>query len=156
MPIGNEVSFLVQTILSKDHPQSGDVGLLNIVSFRPIFPIFCVHPMHFQPVGEARVYDTVSGNLAEVCCAQLPHLGSHGVLLDQRFSSEMDLQRVVCRQGHLQASRKELWKGVSVVVQEEGIVGQGAHAQANLGHVVQVLETRRLSEIDSVSNVFSQ
>mmetsp|Transcript_1037 Transcript_1037/g.2149 ORF Transcript_1037/g.2149 Transcript_1037/m.2149 type:complete len:387 (+) Transcript_1037:54-1214(+) len=156
MPIGNEVSLLIQTILSKDHSQSGNVCLLNVVSFRPIFPIFRVHPMHFQPVREPRVDHTVSGNFAEICCAQLPYLCSHGVLLHQRFSSEMDLQRVVCRQGHLQASRKELWKGVSVVVKEEGIVGQWAHAESNLGHVVQVLEAWRFPEIDSVCNIFSQ
>lgn len=51
----------------------------------------------------------------------------------------MHLQGVVRGQGDGQAAREEGGEGVAVVVEEQGVVGEGRHAQPDLGQVVQVL-----------------
>ena len=43
-------------------------------------------------VGETRVDDRVAGDLAQVGGCQLPHLGSHAVLLHEWFLCQVDLQ----------------------------------------------------------------
>ena len=43
-----------------------------------------------------------------------------------------------------------------MVVQEEGVVGEGGHAQPNLGQVVQVLQGRGLAQVDAVRDVVAQ
>lgn len=59
-------------------------------------------------------------------------LGSYTVLLNKGLLGEVNLQRVICAQAHIHASGKEGGEGVAVVVQEQAVVGQRAHAQTNL------------------------
>ena len=61
------------------------------------------------------------------------HLRRDAVLLDQRLLRQVDLQRVVGRQRHAQPAREEGGEGVLVVVEEEGVVGERRHAEADLG-----------------------
>lgn len=56
------------------------------------------------------------------------YVGSNRVLFNQRLLGEVDLERVISRQTHRQATCKVLWEGVLVVVQEQRVVGQRAHA----------------------------
>ena len=61
-----------------------------------------------------------------------PHLGRHRVLLDKGLLCKVDLERIVRRQGHAEASGKECGHGVAMVVEEERVVAEGAHAKPHL------------------------
>ncbi len=76
--------------------------------------------------------------------------------LSDEFEKEVDLKGVVCRQGQGQAAGKKHWKGVLMVVQEEGVVAEGAHAQPNLRQVEQVLQRQRLAQVDAMRYVLAQ
>ena len=66
------------------------------------------------------------------------------------------LEGVVCGEGEGEAAGEEDGEGVLVVVQEQGVVAEGAHAQPDLAQVVQVLQRQRLAQIDAVRNVLAQ
>ena len=66
------------------------------------------------------------------------------------------LEGVVRGQGQGEAAGKEDGEGVLVVVQEEGVVAEGAHAQPDLAQVVQVLQRQRLAQVDAVRDVLAQ
>lgn len=61
-----------------------------------------------------------------------PHLRSDAVLFDKGLLGEVDHERIVGGEGHVEAAGEEGGEGVLVVVQEEGVVAQGGHGQANL------------------------
>ena len=61
---------------------------------------------------------------ADLCC--------HAVLLHQGLLGEVDLQRVIRAEAHIHPSGKEGGEWIAVVVQEQTVVGQRAHAQAYL------------------------
>lgn len=54
--------------------------------------------------------------------------------------SKVELQRVVSTERDAEPARQELRARVAVVVQEQGVVGQGRHGDRDLSQVVQVLQ----------------
>ena len=66
------------------------------------------------------------------------------------------LQGVVRREGQGEAAGEEDWEGVLVVVQEEGVVAEGAHAQPDLREVEEVLQRQALAQVDAVRDVLAQ
>lgn len=71
-------------------------------------------------------------------------------------SGAAHLKGVIGGQADGEAASKEGGEGVAVVVQEEGVVGEGGHAQANLGQVVEVLQGWGLAQIDAVGDVVAE
>ena len=61
---------------------------------------------------------------------------------------EVELQGVVGGQGHDEAPGQVLRQGVTVVAEEQAVVAEGRHGDANLGQVVQVLQHRGLGRTD--------
>lgn len=61
------------------------------------------------------------------------YLRRHAVLLHQRLLGQVNHDGVVRGQRNREPSCEEHGEGVPVVVQEQGVVGQRAHAQTNLG-----------------------
>ena len=53
---------------------------------------------------------------------------------------EVKLQGIVCGERHVQPAVEVLRQRVAVVVQEQGVVAEGGHGNADLGQVEQVLE----------------
>ena len=93
----------------------------------------------FLSDGDAQVSNgEVAGHsmqkqLSEASMEQLgADLRCHTVLLDQRLLGEVDLQGVICAEAHVHAPGKEGGERVAMVVQEQAVVGQGAHAQPHL------------------------
>ena len=62
----------------------------------------------------------------------------------------MQLQGVVRGQGHVEAAREVDLEGVAIVVEEELVVAEGAHGDAHLHEVVQVLHPGGLAQLDAV------
>ena len=60
------------------------------------------------------------------------YLGCHAVLLHERLLGEVDHEGIIRAQTHIHAPSKEGREGVAVVVQEQAVVGQRAHAQSYL------------------------
>lgn len=58
---------------------------------------------------------------------------------------EVELERVVGGQGDHEAPGQILWQWVAVVAEEQTVVAQRRHGDANLGQVVQILEYRSLN-----------
>jgi hypothetical protein len=69
-----------------------------------------------------------------------PHLCRYTVLFHEGLLSEVDHERVVCRQAHVHPPGKEHGERVTVVVEEETVVAEGRHGQANLQGVTVVEE----------------
>ena len=61
------------------------------------------------------------------------HAQSSQVRLRWAWVARAHLQGVICGQGERQTACEEHGEGVAVVVQEQAVVGQGAHAQTHLG-----------------------
>ena len=66
------------------------------------------------------------------------------------------LQRVISGEADGEAAGEEGGKGVAVVVQEEGVIGERGHAQPDLSQVVQVLQGWGLAQVDAVGDVVTQ
>lgn len=57
---------------------------------------------------------------------------------------EVELQGVIGGEGDHETTRQVLRKGVAVVAEEEAVVAEWRHGNANLGQVVQILQDRSL------------
>lgn len=82
---------------------------------------------HAAQAGQAASESSTAGGGAKtgnLCC--------HTVLLHQGLLGEVDLQRIICAEAHIHPSGKEGGERIAVVVQEQAVVGQRAHAQAYL------------------------
>ena len=58
---------------------------------------------------------------------------------------EMELKWIICAQTNVKTSLEEIRKRISLVRQEEGVVTQGTHGNANLSEIVQILQCRHLA-----------
>ena len=56
----------------------------------------------------------------------------------------MELKRIIRGEGDEEAAREKLWEGVAMVVDEEGVVAERGHGDADLRQVEEVLEHRGL------------
>lgn len=123
-------------------------------------------------VGKPTHQDTVSCQLTHIAWAQFPHLSCNAVLLHQRLLDtkgtyvshicfiscavrvglkwsdtdfgEVELKGVVSGQRDHEASGQILWQRVAVVTEEQTVVTQRRHGNADLSQVVQVLKHRGL------------
>lgn len=59
---------------------------------------------------------------------------------------EVKLQGVVCGQRDHEASGQVLWQRVTVVAEEQAVIAERGHGDADLCQVIQVLEHRSLEE----------
>lgn len=62
----------------------------------------------------------------------------------------MELEGIVSTQADVETTMEEGWEGVALIVQEQGVVGQGRHGDTHLSQVEQVLEGGDLAQQDSV------
>lgn len=69
--------------------------------------------------------DGIPRQLTHVSGRELPDLSGNRVLFHERLLGEVELQGVVRREGDQQPTRQVLREGVPMVVEEEGVVGQG-------------------------------
>ena len=72
------------------------------------------------------------------------------------YLGEVELQRVVCAQTDVQPNLEEVWERVSLVSQEECVVTERAHGQADLLQVEKVLESRDLAKEDTMGDRMSE
>ena len=80
----------------------------------------------------ASLQDRVSSQLTHITAGQLPHLGGDAVLLHQGLLGEVELEGVVGRDGHVEASGEVVGQGRAVVREEERIVAQWRHGNTHL------------------------
>lgn len=66
--------------------------------------------------------------------------------LTQTDLGEVELERIVGGQRHHESSGQILRQGVAVVAQEQAVVAQRRHGDANLSQVIKVLQDRGLTE----------
>mmetsp|Transcript_12255 Transcript_12255/g.51590 ORF Transcript_12255/g.51590 Transcript_12255/m.51590 type:complete len:756 (-) Transcript_12255:852-3119(-) len=152
-----DVAHLVAPgVVAIAHAQAWHVRLVNVVACHAGKPVLVAHPVLLALVRETRHEHRVARHLAHITRRELPNLGGHTVLLDERLFGEVDLQRVVRAQRNEQPACQKGRQRVLVVIQEERVVGQGAHAQADLGEVEHVLQPRALAQIDAVRDVVGQ
>lgn len=77
-------------------------------------------------------------------------MGSDAVFLEQRLLREVELQRVIRTQADVKASLEELRYGVTLVSEEERVVTERAHGDADLLEIKEVLQCRNLAQEDAV------
>ena len=140
-----------QTLVSVAHSYVWHIRLVDVVAPRAVLLPILAEPDGLSLLGKATHHHTVPGQLTHVTRAQLPHLGRYAVLLHQGLSREVELQRVISGQGHDEASGVELRQRVLVVVQEEGIVAERRHCNANLREIVQILQHWTLQQTEFVT-----
>lgn len=61
---------------------------------------------------------------------------------------EVELERIISGQRDHETPGQVLWQRVSMVAQEQTVVAQWRHGDANLGQVVKILQDRGLNIID--------
>lgn len=61
---------------------------------------------------------------------------------------EVELERIVSGQRDHETPGQVLWQRVSMVAQEQTVVAQRRHGDADLGQVVEILQDRGLNIID--------
>ena len=85
-------------------------------------------------------------------CGEITHLLGDRVLLHERLARVMEHERVVGREGDVEAHGEELVEWVLAQLEEEGVVREGREREAHLREVVQVLQRGRLAQADAVVN----
>lgn len=78
------------------------------------------------------------------------YLGCDTVLLDKGLLGEVELERIVGTQTDIETAVEEGREGVALIVQEQGVVGQGRHGNTHLGQVEQVLQSGDLAQENTV------
>jgi len=74
----------------------------------------------------------------------------HGTEYDgTEYLGEVELQWIVSRQRDKQASRQVLGQRVTMIVEEQRVVAERRHGDADLCQVVEVLQHRRLTHTQS-------
>lgn len=109
-------------------------------------------PSPFQRQLKSTLIDGVLGELAHIDGAKLVDLGSDGVFFNQRLFGESKLQRIIGGQGHVEPSLEEAGTGVFVIGQEQCVVTERRHCNADLVQVVQILQQRHLSQQDTMAD----
>lgn len=66
--------------------------------------------------------------------------------LTQTDLGEVELERIVGGQRYHESSGQILWQRVAVVAQEQAVVAQWRHGNADLGQVIKVLQDRGLKD----------
>ena len=56
----------------------------------------------------------------------------------------MELEGIICGEGHQEAPAKVVWERIAVVVQKQGVVAQRRHGNTHLGQIVEVLHCGHL------------
>ena len=79
-----------------------------------------------------------------------PRLLGDAVFLHERLLRMVEHERVVGRERDIEPDREELVEGVLRQTEEERVVRQRRERQPDLRDVVEVLEARRLLEVDAV------
>ena len=79
-------------------------------------------PVLLHLVREPTGHHGVPGELAHVAAGELRDLGRDTVLLHHRLLGEVELQRVVSREGDVEAPGEIVRQGGAVVVEEERVV----------------------------------
>lgn len=63
------------------------------------------------------------------------YLSCDTILFDKRLLGEMELKRIVGTQTDIETAVEKHGEGVALIVQEQGVVGQGRHGDTHLGQV---------------------
>ncbi len=66
------------------------------------------------------------------------------------YLGEVELERVICTQAHVEADLEEVWERVALVREEERVVAERAHREANLLEVEEILQRGHLAQQDAV------
>lgn len=109
-------------------------------------------PSLLQGQFKSTLIDRVLGELTHIDRAELVDLGSYRVFFNQRLFRESKLQRIIGGQGHVEPTLEEAGARVLVVRQEQRVVTERRHCDADLVQVVEVLQQRHLAQQDTVAD----
>jgi len=101
---------------------AGGVGLVEVVA----------EPVPLDLHLEARLQHRVARELAHVRWRESVDLGRDAVLLEQSFARECEHEGVVRRQADVEADAEIARQRIAVVGQEESVVAERRHGDANL------------------------
>lgn len=96
-------------------------------------------------------FDRISREFREVAVLEFPNFRRQRVFFDERFGGEVVEERFVCGEGHVEAAREEVGEGVVEVGKDVG-VGERRHGDGQLGDVEEILQRRRVHELDAVGD----
>lgn len=106
--------------------------------------------MLFDSWRESAHEHRVASQLAHVAWTQFPHLGGNAELFHQRFLGEMKLKRIISGNWHDQTPTQKLGQWISMIVQEQRIVGKWRH-----GNTYDRNSKHRVSKKQTLSSFFS-
>lgn len=66
---------------------------------------------------------------------------------------EVELQGVIRGKGNDESPGQVLRQGIAVIVEEQGVVGERGHGDADLGEIVEILEHGHLAQQETVGDV---
>lgn len=130
----------------------GHIALGHIVASHAGRTAVRAQPSLLQRQFESTLIDGVLRKLTHVDRTELVDLGSHRVFFNQRLFRESKLQRVIGGQGHVKPTLEEAGARVLVVRQEQGVVTEGRHRDADLVQVVEILQQRHLAQQDTMAD----
>lgn len=91
---------------------------------------------------DAMLYSSISGSW---CTRKESSTGDEAWERDcYSYLREMELERIICWDWNQQSPLEELGEWISMDVEEEQVVWQGAHSHSNLCQVIQILQCRHL------------
>mmetsp|Transcript_409 Transcript_409/g.993 ORF Transcript_409/g.993 Transcript_409/m.993 type:complete len:287 (+) Transcript_409:288-1148(+) len=128
------------------------IGLQNVVDRG----VRRANPGSFHVAGEPALQHAVSGQFAQIRGRKTEELLRQGVLLHEGLLGLVEHQRVVRAQAHVQTADEEIVERRLLVGQEEVVVRAGRHCNADPAEVVQVLERRRLAQVEAVRDAISE
>lgn len=143
-------SFMPECLSNVRH-----IALGHIVASHTRRTAVRAQPSLLQRQFESTLVDGVLGELTHINRTELVDLGSHRVFFNQRFFRESKLQRIIGGQGHVEPTLEEAGARVLVVRQEQRVVTEGRHGDADLVQVVEILQQRHLAQQDTVADAMA-
>ena len=153
--LANPVAFNLHLEAALDHRISSELCQ------RALRELVYLEDMHLSSVKSGSAF----GHLHErQHCTPRVRVPRRAIVRARRWKSsvtgtylcKVELQRVICAQADVQANLEEVRKRVPLVCQEESVVAQRAHGQADLFEVEQVLKGWDLAKQNTVGNRMRQ
>mmetsp|Transcript_12701 Transcript_12701/g.27435 ORF Transcript_12701/g.27435 Transcript_12701/m.27435 type:complete len:375 (+) Transcript_12701:326-1450(+) len=132
------------------HAQVGHVRLANVVARDARVHVVGTEPGCLNARLERRLQHRVARDLCQIARREAPHLLRDAVLLHERLLRVVEHERIVRRERNVQANREKLMERVFREAEEEGVVRERREGEADLSDVVEVLQRRRLAQVDAV------
>eukprot|EP01137_Pigoraptor_chileana_P027974 Opistho-2@11329 len=141
-----------ECIVTICHPDVGHICAANVVALGTLLCVLAAEPPLLDILLKPTLPDAAHGEFTHIARRQLPHLRRDAVLFNERLLGHVEHERIIRGERHVEAARKVFRHWIPLETEEERVVAEGAHGNAHLRQIVQILQHRHLAQQNAVAD----